>query len=92
MLNLDVHTVVEVEIHELLTESGADAVEIAAQDELVELGLNSLMLARLIIQLETALGVDPFADEIAEIADVRTVNDLVNAYERALAAAPKQTP
>lgn len=91
MLNLDVQKVVETEINELLTESGADAVEIAPQDELVELGLNSLMLARLIIQLETALGVDPFADEIAMIADIRTVNDLVSAYERALAAAPTQT-
>ncbi len=91
MLNLDVQNAVESEIQELLIESGADAVELTPQDELVELGLNSLMLARLIIQLEMALGVDPFADEVAVISDVRSVSDLVNAYELAVANAANQT-
>jgi acyl carrier protein len=90
MLKSDVQSVVESEIHELLTEAGGEAVAMAPQDELVELGLNSLMLARLIIQLETALGVDPFATEVAAISEVRSVGDLVKAYERALTAAPHQ--
>jgi acyl carrier protein len=89
MLDIDVQTVVESEIKELLSELDDEALEITPEDELVELGLSSLMLARLIIQLEIALGADPFADDIAVISDVRSVGDLVNAYERALADAPR---
>jgi acyl carrier protein len=89
MLNIDVQSVVESEIRELLTEVDDEAVEMTPEDELVELGLSSLMLARLIIQLELALGTDPFADEVAVISDVRSVGELVNVYERALADAPE---
>ena len=49
-------------------------------------GLNSLMLADLLLRLEAETGVDAF-DGDRSIADVRTVGDLAAAYEQALAAA-----
>lgn len=57
-------------------------------DPLLATGLNSLMLAQLLMQLEAATGVDPFGAE-RSIADVRTVGDLVAAYEAALAGSPE---
>ncbi|MBL0888364.1 acyl carrier protein [Myceligenerans indicum] len=48
-----------------------------------EVGLNSLMLARLVIALETDLGVDPFTDSDRSIVDVRTVGDLAGLYAQA---------
>lgn len=56
-------------------------------DPLLAAGLNSLLLAQLLIQLETELGVDPFAED-RSIADIRTVRDLVTAYEEAIQASP----
>jgi acyl carrier protein len=56
-------------------------------DPLLAIGLNSLMLAQLLVQLESAMGVDPFGAE-RSIADVRTVGDLVAAYAAALADTP----
>lgn len=79
----DVQSVVENEIRKLLLESNSRADALSAQDELYDLGLNSLMLARLIIQLEAELGVDPFIEAEA-IADVRSVGDLASAYKRTL--------
>jgi acyl carrier protein len=58
---------------------------LSADDELFELGLNSLMLAQLLIQLEAELGVDPFSEQVS-ITDIRSVSDLVNAYEQAIEA------
>ncbi|MFJ6854553.1 phosphopantetheine-binding protein [Streptomyces sp. NBC_01166] len=52
---------------------------------LMELGLNSLMLAQLLIELEAELDVDPFEEQFS-ITDMRTVQDLVDAYDQALAA------
>ncbi|MFG2593430.1 phosphopantetheine-binding protein [Streptomyces sp. NPDC048438] len=52
---------------------------------LMELGLNSLMLAQLLIELEADLDVDPFEEQFS-ITDMRTVQDLVDAYDQALAA------
>jgi acyl carrier protein len=46
------------------------------------LGLGSLDLAFLVAQLEAELGVDPFA-KLASITSVRTVGDLVRAYQEA---------
>jgi acyl carrier protein len=56
---------------------------ILATDTLVDLGLNSLMLAQLLIGLESDLAVDPFGED-RSVADVRTVGDLVSAYAQAL--------
>lgn len=50
---------------------------VAPASSLRDLALDSLVLARLIIELEEALGVEPFADEEASVGDVRTVADLV---------------
>lgn len=81
----DVQSVVETEIRKLLLESNGTADALSAQDELYDLGLNSLMLARLIIQLEAKFGTDPFTAAEA-IADMRSVGDLVSAYNRTLDA------
>lgn len=83
----DVRAVVTAHIRELLTEGGEPAPEITGTAALHELGLSSLMLARLLIHNENALDVDPFTEGDAVISDIRTVDDLVAAYETALATA-----
>jgi acyl carrier protein len=67
----------------LLNDDGST--EYTLDDPLLATGLNSLMLAQLLLQLEGALGVDPFGDE-RSIIDVHTIRDLVVAYEEAIAA------
>lgn len=53
-----------------------------------DLGLDSLDLAQVVVLLERALGVDPFRDPAgAAQGPVRTVEQLVAAYARALPAA-----
>ena len=47
------------------------------------LGLSSLDLAFLVAELESELGVDPFA-KLVSITSVRSVDDLVRAYQQAL--------
>lgn len=79
---------VEKEIRELLLEEDQEVSALTGQEHLVELGLSSLMLARLVIQLEMVLGVDPFAEDIV-ISDIRSVDDLAVAYERTLASTAK---
>ncbi|MEV0092291.1 phosphopantetheine-binding protein [Streptomyces sp. NPDC050738] len=81
----NVQAVVEDEIRALSLEEDGGSGPLGLDDSLVELGLNSLFLAQLLIQLELELGVDPFEDRFS-ITDMRTVRDLVNAYEKALDA------
>lgn len=81
-----VSTVVRDEIRALLSESGEEIENVTDDDQLFDLGLNSLLLARLIIQLEAELGVDPFSEDVT-IADARSVGALVTIYEHALASA-----
>lgn len=87
----EVRAVVEREIRDLLAETGGDTAvdsrDALADQALHDLGLNSLMLARLVIQLEAELGVDPFAKQETAIVDIRLVDDLAVTYQRALAAA-----
>ncbi|WP_116248325.1 acyl carrier protein [Nocardiopsis sp. FIRDI 009] len=67
-----------------------DAVEdepITANESLSDLGLNSLMLARLIVALERDLNLDPFSDGSHAITDIHTVGDLIEAY-RAVGTVP----
>lgn len=72
------------EIHSLLSEDGRRPPDIADCSELhADLGLSSLMIARLILALEEQFAVDPFIED-ASAADLRTVGDLVRIYERAL--------
>jgi len=47
------------------------------------LGLTSLDLAFLVADLDAQLGVDPFA-RLVSITSVRTVDDLVRAYQQAI--------
>lgn len=47
------------------------------------LGFSSLDLAFLVAELEVELGVDPFA-KLVSITSVRSVDDLVQAYRRAI--------
>lgn len=70
-------------ITDLLQEAEAEHTEIKDSDLLTAIGLSSLLLARLIIQLELETGVDPFAEELL-ISDVRTVGDLIQAYHSLL--------
>ena len=46
------------------------------------LGLSSLDLAFLVAELESELGVDPFA-KLVSITSIRSVGDLVRAYQQA---------
>lgn len=84
MLSRDTTRSIVVEaIAALLEESGAERSEISGSQSLIDVGLGSLLIARLIIQLETEIGVDPFAEDIL-ISDIRSIDELVNAYHSAL--------
>ena len=48
-----------------------------------DLGVTSLLMARLVLELEEAFAVEPFEDEEASVADLRTVGDLVAIFRRA---------
>ena len=67
-------------------EDAGVAGQVTGERHLHELGINSLMLARLLIQLEGEFGVDPFVQGETALSDVRFVNDLIAIYHSALAA------
>ncbi|SDL14352.1 phosphopantetheine-binding protein [Streptomyces indicus] len=69
----------------LLNDDGASSYSL--DDPLLAAGLNSLLLAQLLLQLETALGIDPFAGD-RSITDIRTVGELIAAYDEAIRTAP----
>ncbi len=74
------------EISSLLALNGSGGKQISPGDELNgHLGLTSLELAQLIAALETRLEADPFAEQIP-ITSIRTVRDLIGAYEQFLSA------
>ncbi|MFJ8213601.1 acyl carrier protein [Streptomyces sp. NPDC096033] len=77
---------IEAEIVRLVRGAGGDAPALSPTTDLVGLGLTSLMFAELLIGMEMELGVDPFQGETS-IVEMRTVGDLVTAYDDALAAA-----
>jgi hypothetical protein len=82
----NVREVIEQELRELLLEADVIGESDVIDEELFQNDVNSMMLARLLIQLEAELEVDPFENQ-ADIADVRTISDLVRVYEQALAGA-----
>jgi acyl carrier protein len=49
-----------------------------------DLGFSSLDIASLVSYLEMELGVDPFLSGQINITDIRTVSDMVHAYEKCL--------
>jgi acyl carrier protein len=62
--------------------------ELQAEQELVHhLGLRSMDLARILAMLELRLDADPFAELIA-VTSVRTVGDVVNAYQMFFSGTP----
>jgi len=73
------------EIRAIVAEDSEEDREISGDEPLHELAINSLMLARLLVQLEAEIGVDPFGDGDVAISDVRSVADLVAAYQDARA-------
>ncbi|MFF0434735.1 phosphopantetheine-binding protein [Streptomyces sp. NPDC004327] len=84
MLTMDVQALVVEEITAVLDEDIADDLgAVTAETELSDLGLNSLAFARLIIRLETKVGVDPFGED-GNFVTLRTVGALVRSYEQAL--------
>src|SRR5262249_16655330 len=69
----------------------ADAASVCNDDRLhSSLGLGSLDLAEIVAKLETALGVDPFAEHVA-VTSIRTVGDLRKAYVDAIARTDDDT-
>ena len=68
------------EVRELLREAFLAPDELQLSDNLVLLGFDSLMLARLVVELGNVLDVDPFADEQAKVADMHTIGDVVRIY------------
>jgi acyl carrier protein len=89
-----INEAVHSEIKLLLTDTLEHDETIRDSSTFSDLGLNSLMLARLVIALEEEFTVDPFSMD-RSIVDVHTVGDLVEAYELALgafAAAGQGTP
>ncbi|MET7307153.1 phosphopantetheine-binding protein [Streptomyces sp. NPDC005134] len=76
---------IEAEILRLLRGAGGEIPPISLTSDLVALGLTSLMFAELLIGMEMELGVDPFQGEVS-IVEMRTVGDLVTAYDAALSA------
>ena len=78
---------IEATVHEriraILAERAEEVAHLAGTEKLsATLGLSSLDLALLVAELEAQLGVDPFA-KLVSITSVRSVNDLVRAYQQA---------
>ncbi len=73
-------------IQQLAEEQGKPITKVNDDDCLVDnLGFTSLEVATLVSLLETTFEVDPFSSGIAAITDIRNVEDLCSAYEKALA-------
>ncbi|MFE4452998.1 acyl carrier protein [Streptomyces sp. NPDC056796] len=72
-------------ITEILREDGETSPRISGDATLVDLGVSSLVFARVAIELEDELGVDPFKEGPGGEAARRTVDDLVDTYVQALA-------
>ncbi|MBX9699427.1 MAG: hypothetical protein K2X74_08320, partial [Acetobacteraceae bacterium] len=84
---------VEDAIRTVLADRGEAALAFDATTALnTGIGLSSMDLAILVVELEATLGLDPFA-RLVPITSVRTVGDLAEAYRRAAAGeAPAADP
>jgi acyl carrier protein len=79
-----IEAVVHGKIRAVLQERFGQVPAFGGADKLnATLGLSSLDLAFLVAELEVELGVDPFA-KLVSITSVRSVDDLVRAYRRAI--------
>ncbi|MFF8960136.1 acyl carrier protein [Streptomyces sp. NPDC014894] len=91
MLNRsDIASVTVKAITEILEEEGEKPSRISGGDSLTGLGVSSLVFARVAIELEDELGVDPFKEGLEGEVSVQTVDDLIDAYENALAKSGAQ--
>jgi acyl carrier protein len=78
-----IESVVHARIRAILVERVGEVGRLSGTDKLsATLGLSSLDLAFLVAGLEAELGVDPFA-KLVSITSVRSVEDLVKAYQHA---------
>ena len=84
---LNVQESINAEISRILADSSPTSAvpTISSEGDLVSLGFTSLMFAELLICLEDELGVDPFQGETS-IVEMRTIGDLINAYDTELKA------
>src|SRR3954452_18310107 len=79
-----IESIVHGRIRAVLAERAVEVGTLSGADKLsATLGLSSLDLAFLVADLEAELGVDPFA-KLVSITSVRSVDDLVRAYRRAI--------
>ena len=70
-------------IRAILADRAGEVARLSGSEKLsAALGLSSLDLALLVAELEAQLGVDPFA-KLVSITSVRSVDDLVRAYQQA---------
>lgn len=74
---------INTEIRQLLGDILDEDDILSGTESFQEVGLNSLMLARLVIALESQFGVDPFTQGTS-IVDMHTLADLWEAYEDAI--------
>jgi len=78
-----IETIVHGRIRAVLAERVGEVGRLHGTEKLHEtLGLDSLDLATLVAELEAKLDVDPFVNLVA-LTSVRTVGDLVQAYQKA---------
>ena len=79
-----IESIVHGRIRAVLAERAGEVARLSSTDKLsATLGLSSLDLAFLVAELEAELNVDPFA-KLVSITSVRSVGDLVRAYQQAL--------
>ena len=83
MLTLDkIETDIIATINNMIGDDIDDDISITKDTSLVSVGLNSLMLARAIVNLFERFNYDPFNEGHYAITDVHTVGDLVTAYSQ----------
>jgi len=85
LTNDDIRTVIRDQVAQLLAETSPDEPAFGDDERFASLGLDSLMMARLVIQLEGVLHVDPLTEGLADPADIGSVADMSAVYERAVA-------
>jgi acyl carrier protein len=78
-------------ISEVMAERGLDVARIAPEAKLSDtLGLKSMDLAQIVLNLEDELETDPF--QTIPITSIRTVGDLIGAYAASLGVAGATAP
>jgi acyl carrier protein len=78
-------------IADVMAERGLDATRIAPEATLSDtLGLTSMDLAQIVLNLEDELEIDPF--QTIPITSIRTVGDLIGAYAASLGVAGATAP